>query len=60
VREGVDHDVEDYCRHDPVPGDYGEVGLSLPAEADCALAFVTADVFAEGWVFDENAQGEQA
>lgn len=56
----VDQDVEDDGREDPVSADQWEEGLSLPAEADFSFAVVAADVFAEGWVLDEDAQREQA
>lgn len=56
----VDQNVEDDRRDDPVSADQREEGLSLPAESDFSLAVVAADVFAEGWVLDEDAQREQA
>ncbi|KFY27724.1 hypothetical protein V493_03344, partial [Pseudogymnoascus sp. VKM F-4281 (FW-2241)] len=59
VVDAVDHGVEEGGGEDAVAADEGEVGGALPAESDGHFAVGTADAFAEGGVFDEEADGEQ-
>lgn len=57
--DAVDHGVEDGGGEDAVAADEGEVGGALAAQSDGSFAFGAADAFAEGGVFDEEADGEE-
>lgn len=59
VVDAVDHGVEEGGGEDAVAADEGEVGGALAAEPDGRFAFGAADAFAEGGVFDEEADGEE-
>lgn len=60
MRNSIDHGVEDDGCENAVPADEWEIWLTLPAQSDTALAIFAADVFAQGWVLDENAEREEA
>lgn len=55
----VDHGVEDGGSEDAIAADEGEVGGALAAESDGRFAFGTTDAFAEGGIFDDEADGEE-
>lgn len=57
--DAVDHGIEEGGGEDAIAADEGEVGGALAAEADGRFAFGTANAFAEGGVFDEEADGEE-
>jgi hypothetical protein len=60
MRDSIDHSVEDDGCKNAVSADDWEIWLALPAQPDTTLAIFAADVFAESWVFDEDAEREEA
>ena len=60
MRDSIDHNVEDDGCKNTVSADDWEIWLALPAQPDTTLAVFAADVFAEGWVLNEDAEREEA
>ena len=50
--DGIDHDIENDGRKDPVSADQREIWLLLSTDTDFALAIICADVFTDCRVLD--------
>lgn len=59
VRDSINHGVEYNGCKNTVSTDEWEIWLTLPAQPDTTLAILAADMFAKGWVLDENAERKE-
>lgn len=57
--DAVNHGIDEGGGEDPIAADEREVRGALAAESDGRFAFGAADAFAEGRVFNEEADGEE-
>lgn len=59
MRDSINGDIKDDGCEDTISNDYREVGLFLSTDTNLSLDVFAANLFADGWVFDQNAKCKQ-